>query len=186
MTSKKQGKQLLIDGLIPLRNKHGDVIAEVLVDSKDFEWINKYRWSKHSNGHAVRSTTIKSIDKMIYLRREVLGVSNDKSVWVQSLNGPYDCRKQSLRIRTKHRDKQHACRLKKYGLTELDYESLLKKQHGVCAICKRPEAQVKKLAVDHCHDENKIRGLLCMRCNVGLGNFEDNPNLLKAALMYLQ
>lgn len=51
----------------------------------------------------------------------------------------------------------------------------------VCAICGGKE----KLVVDHDHETDKVRGLLCFFCNLGLGNFRDNPQLLKKAIEYL-
>lgn len=51
----------------------------------------------------------------------------------------------------------------------------------VCEICRSPEG----LAVDHCHDSGQIRGVLCNRCNGGLGMFRDNPVLLIRAAQYL-
>lgn len=64
-------------------------------------------------------------------------------------------------------------RLKKFGMTEADYESLLEAQGGTCAICDGPpDTRWKKLAVDHDHDTNEVRGLLCMTCNTMLGRLE--------------
>lgn len=71
-----------------------------------------------------------------------------------------------------------------FGWTEDDYEAQFEKQHGRCAICgKRQEG--KRLAADHDHKTNKARGLLCAKCNVGLGMFEDNIELLTLAIDYL-
>ena len=52
----------------------------------------------------------------------------------------------------------------------------------VCVICGNDGP---KLAVDHCHSTNKIRGILCMNCNQGLGKFKDDPELLEFARIYL-
>jgi len=52
----------------------------------------------------------------------------------------------------------------KYGITEADYEKMLKDQGEVCAICKRHQ-RFQRLAVDHDHKTGKIRGLLCPECN---------------------
>lgn len=70
----------------------------------------------------------------------------------------------------------------KYNLSLDDYETLLKKQNEVCAICK--ESFV--LHVDHCHETGLVRGLLCRSCNLGLGFFKDKPELFDAAKEYIQ
>lgn len=53
------------------------------------------------------------------------------------------------------------------------YYDLLQKQNGLCAICFRPNVKGKKLAVDHCHKTNKIRGLLCNPCNLKMSAIDD-------------
>ncbi len=86
-----------------------------------------------------------------------------------------------------------AAYLKKiYGITIERYEAMLETQGGVCAICKKPETTANKatglprdLAVDHCHGKGHVRALLCSRCNAGLGNFNDDPTLMQAAIDYL-
>lgn len=53
-----------------------------------------------------------------------------------------------------------------YGITLEEYDRLLAKQNGVCAVCLRaPYGKYKWLYVDHDHSTGKIRGLLCLRCN---------------------
>jgi len=77
-----------------------------------------------------------------------------------------------------------------YGITWEDYCGMLDAQGGVCAICKDPDSgnirTSGKLFVDHCHSTNKVRGLLCSRCNHGLGHFRDDLQLLVNAMSYLQ
>ena len=73
-----------------------------------------------------------------------------------------------------------------YGITLADYERLLEAQNGVCAICKAPPESGRALAVDHVHDTKKVRGLLCVPCNVGLGAFKENPELFRLAVEYLE
>lgn len=60
--------------------------------------------------------------------------------------------------------------------------------HGnKCAICNLHQAELSlTLAVDHCHKTGKIRGLLCVNCNQGIGKFKDSVFLLEAAIKYLQ
>ncbi len=62
-------------------------------------------------------------------------------------------------------------RMKKYGLSEADYQNMVDSQENLCAICGRTEDN-KALAVDHDHDTGEIRGLLCGYCNVRLGWFD--------------
>jgi hypothetical protein len=77
---------------------------------------------------------------------------------------------------------------KKFNITEEEYEVLLEKQNGVCAICGNKEESSTKqyLAVDHCHQTGRIRGLLCNKCNVGVGALGDSIEGLEAALNYLK
>jgi hypothetical protein len=70
----------------------------------------------------------------------------------------------------------------KFGLSLEDYENLVEEQQGRCAICC---LETKPLAVDHCHNSKKIRGLLCGHCNTGLGKFRDDPARLERAIAYL-
>lgn len=58
--------------------------------------------------------------------------------------------------------------LKQYGLTLDSYTEMLQKQDSRCAICK----EQKTLVIDHCHKTGKVRGLLCIGCNTGLGRYE--------------
>ena len=89
------------------------------------------------------------------------------------------------RSRTGHDRKQSLKSL--YGLSLDEYQALLDAQGGVCAVCKNPPRGKRKfLAVDHDHDTGKIRGLLCITCNVGLGALRDSADLLRAALSYLE
>lgn len=77
--------------------------------------------------------------------------------------------------------------LAKYGLTSADYDALLAAQDGMCWICRAtdPSSGSGTWHVDHCHNTGKVRGLLCSRCNLGLGNFKDDPQRLIRACMYL-
>lgn len=82
---------------------------------------------------------------------------------------------------------------RKFGITLDDYNNMLTEQGGKCMICKNTETSVenktgnvKDLAVDHCHSTGKIRGLLCFRCNTTIGRFEDDIELLKSAIKYIE
>jgi hypothetical protein len=71
----------------------------------------------------------------------------------------------------------------KYGLTLEQYDEMLERQGGGCAICGKPPGDIA-LHVDHCHETGRVRGLLCFACNAGLGQFKHDPELLVAAATY--
>lgn len=73
---------------------------------------------------------------------------------------------------------------RRYGLSMDEYNAILAAQDGLCAICKGPPG-ARRLAVDHDHETGEVRGLLCPNCNRGIGNFRDDPSLLRAAIEYL-
>ncbi len=73
-----------------------------------------------------------------------------------------------------------------YGISLAQYKEILKKQLDVCAICFRPQQPATRpLDVDHNHQTGKVRGLLCVSCNMGLGAFCDSKELLARAGQYL-
>jgi len=74
---------------------------------------------------------------------------------------------------------------RKYGLSEDDYMKMLKRQGGVCAICRKRPRRGENLCVDHSHTSPVVRGLLCKKCNMGLGLFNDDASLLARAARYL-
>lgn len=77
-------------------------------------------------------------------------------------------------------------RKRRYGLTQQQYELLLEKQAGQCAICHSVDNGHKaSLEVDHDHITGKVRGLLCNKCNQGIGLLQDSEALLKNAIIYL-
>lgn len=74
-------------------------------------------------------------------------------------------------------------RLKVYSISLEDYNKMLEKQNGVCAICgKKPK---ERLAVDHNHITGKVRGLLCIKCNLGISKFDDNIPTMEKAIKYI-
>lgn len=74
----------------------------------------------------------------------------------------------------------------RYGITPAVYEQIKTKQENLCAVCHKPPPEGKHLFVDHCHSTGRIRGLLCGRCNLGIGHFDDSPKLFLAVIEYLQ
>ena len=80
-------------------------------------------------------------------------------------------------------------RLYKYGITQDEFDSIYARQGGKCAICLvdfDEKERTTRPHVDHCHLTGKVRGLLCLACNSGLGQFGDDLVMLTRALNYLQ
>lgn len=87
--------------------------------------------------------------------------------------------------RSKRLEISRKCHLKRvFGLSIEEYENILKNQNGGCAICGRKKEKIN-LAVDHSHKTGKIRGILCMKCNHGIGYFNDDVLLLEKAIKYI-
>lgn len=88
--------------------------------------------------------------------------------------------RQGINGRQAHQRQNRALR---YQLTEQQYAAMVRQHQGRCRLCRRRE---NKLRIDHCHKTGRVRGLLCHDCNVGLGWFRDNPEVLRRAARYIE
>lgn len=74
-----------------------------------------------------------------------------------------------------------------YNITLDDYNKMFEDQNGCCKICEKHQSELNKpLFVDHCHTTGKVRGLLCSKCNLGIGYADDSVNILKNMIKYLE
>lgn len=75
----------------------------------------------------------------------------------------------------------------RYGLSAQRYNQILRSQDFRCACCGSDKAggKTQMFLPDHCHESGKVRGLLCHRCNVGIGHLGDNISGLLKAIAYL-
>lgn len=88
----------------------------------------------------------------------------------------------------KTQERSRITNLARHNLTPSDYDALLSRQDGGCAICRSSSPRRRgrdRLVVDHDHQTGKVRGLLCHPCNLALGLFHDNPQRLVAAAAYV-
>lgn len=117
-----------------------------------------------------------------------LGYIKGNIVWKEIISTTQDRAKYAREWRKANPHKAKNTYLKtRYGIDLEQYNSMLKKQNCSCAICGKSETEEScDLAVDHCHSNGNIRGLLCKACNKGLGLFSDNPQLLYKAISYLK
>ena len=75
---------------------------------------------------------------------------------------------------------------RKYGITPEQADHMLVAQGGVCAICKTSEWTKSGPSVDHCHESNRVRAILCNRCNAAIGFAKEDPARLRAAAVYIE
>lgn len=73
-------------------------------------------------------------------------------------------------------------------MTEQHYDEMFEAQGGKCAICSSTtrDSGKRRFDIDHCHDSDVVRGLLCMQCNIGLGAFKDDPDRIDKAIAYVR
>ena len=76
--------------------------------------------------------------------------------------------------------------LRRYGITPEQYDDMLAAQGGVCAVCLTRPNEGRPLQVDHCHESERIRALLCHRCNSTLGHAQDDIARLEGLIRYLK
>lgn len=148
---------------------------------------------KRAAGHIRRSPVVVNGEKRCNRCLEWKPVDQDFSLRKTRRSGYLsECKKcVSARSRTYNTSEhgRNARYARKYGVTLEWYESTLKGQAGVCAICGSPPDSGStvhpKLAIDHDHATGSPRGLLCFICNSALGKFRDDPALLQRAIDYL-
>lgn len=82
--------------------------------------------------------------------------------------------------------RRHRKLAEKFGIGLGDFRAMKTAQGGLCAICRRPPNGHGDFHVDHCHKTGKVRGLLCLSCNAGIGSLGDDVGRLEAAVAYLK
>ena len=103
----------------------------------------------------------------------------DRAKYLESQRGYYHADKEAYRWRN----------IKNlYKLTKEDFFQMLEDQEHCCKLCDNEFESLSQrhLHIDHCHETDKVRGLLCMKCNVGLGMLGDNEAGLLKALAYVK
>ena len=97
-------------------------------------------------------------------------------------NNCVECNRESNK---KRRHSAKWSRVKKlYGLDQADILKMLSEQHGKCGICGI--GIEKKYHIDHCHNTKRVRGLLCSRCNQGIGLLRESKRIMLLAIEYLE
>lgn len=111
-----------------------------------------------------------------------------QSLW--RINHPQQARKTRIKWYKEHlgyiKGSRRNQTLRKYKMTEGEYNKILEFQGGGCAICGSTKGGGAHLAIDHNHMTGKVRGILCFKCNSALAMANDNPELLRSMANYLE
>lgn len=136
--------------------------------------------------------------------REIVAVDRSRPIgpgnwqWQETLRSQFDTSTREGRIAYGKAHRQAHPMTYRDGMLRRDfnidlptYQRMFLKQGGTCAICNRAETARRNgkevwLSVDHCHTTGAIRGLLCKKCNNGLGHFQDIPEIMEAAAAYVR
>jgi hypothetical protein len=87
-------------------------------------------------------------------------------------------------MREYHKANYHKLRLNRYGLSVKQHEDKIKQQQGLCEICGAPSAAGKPLLIDHHHETDMVRGLLCYKCNRDMAPIDEPEHLAKLLAYY--
>ena len=116
---------------------------------------------------------------------------SELNIKIRTGHGKFCCNECYKEYRKKNKKDEKECnrlyqKKTKYGLNAEEYYNMFKEQNNKCAICGIEFSDNNKAFVDHCHKTNRVRGLLCTRCNTLLGMAKDNIEILQKAITYLQ
>lgn len=174
--------------VLQLYNDSLNITEISILLSRHYQTISRYMKSvelKVKNGRKKLPEVTERICKICRLNKNINDFNNHKNY---PSGKSYICKNCSNKKRNDRRLRRV------YGISQQEYDLLFEKQKGKCAICENPETtvdprnhKIRKLSVDHSHNkESKIRELLCQKCNVTLGNVNDNITLLEKMISYLR
>jgi len=175
---------------------------------KDFnEFYKRTDQPNNYKSHCIACHKIDNINKKEYMKeyRKIyrrlnkekikqqmsLYSQNNKEVLRQKKKDYYNKNKEKFKEKMQQYDKKvkerrsDALQKQKYGISLEQKAQMIKEQGGTCRICKNPLEPGRKSPTDHDHKTGKVRGILCNKCNIGLGMFKDNIEYLQSAIEYL-
>jgi len=177
--------------------KHGELNNENGIICFDPHSIKGYRIRCKECVHKTRiKSYIKNKEKNIQYAADWKKANREKinvQVREDRKNNPEKYRKWENDYYNKKRDQiSLSTSLRARNLTKDFYDKMMEEQQYKCAICKQPETRmardgktITRLCIDHDHDTNDVRALLCHDCNTMLGKAKDSPELLIEAAHYL-
>jgi hypothetical protein len=171
-------------------NTSGTQPAEVKICAYCGQAMRWYRNGKHRNGGPQYKWKCNSCDNRRKKEHNPHWMS-ERKIRVKQRNPDYGKREQARRLERRKRNGLSVKKEREVGPRRKHYLVMQGVQNGVCAICGNNETRIQrgkvcKLANDHNHVTDQLRGLLCSKCNSGLGFFNDDPDRLRAAAGYLE
>jgi C4-type Zn-finger protein len=163
-----------------------EIIQDTLIDLTKIEMVDfdKYcpscgKWKKSSEFYKSSNSS----DGLSGHCKECM----KNRIAMDSMNGKH-YRKYGRAYYNENKSKELSRALvKNYGITREDKRAMLESQNYKCPICGQTlELDGRKTHLDHDHKTGKIRGVLCDKCNKGLGNFNDDIERMKSAIAYLE
>lgn len=132
---------------------------------------------KHTDSQSHRVNRDRRIGAMREYRAKTIITRRQQELdYGKSEAGKQRNRRATARYHITHKTECEDRRIRKtYGITLAEYDEMLAEQHGVCKICGGVDPNGRRLAVDHDHVTGAVRGLLCVRCNLALGQYEKHP-----------
>jgi 1-aminocyclopropane-1-carboxylate deaminase/D-cysteine desulfhydrase-like pyridoxal-dependent ACC family enzyme len=130
--------------------------------------------------------------KEYYIKNKEVLAAKNKEYREKNKEKVYAKNKEAYRKQNREKERQQQAdykRQKKYGISPEEYNYMIKKQNNKCKICLVDflyDKHSTKPFIDHCHTTNKVRGLLCLHCNTGLGYFKDQISTLTKTINYLE
>ena len=173
-------------------NKHSGCKFGVRPQCKKCHSIQSIKWQQKNKEH--RQSYLKSWykdnqDKVKEQRENYKDIKNEKRRLKYKYDEDYreERLKQAREWQMNNPNKRKNQRLRQYGISFEEFNFLLEKANNKCEICGYSDMSDKKIfpVIDHCHNSNKVRGVLCSKCNLALGHFNDNIDSLKNAINYL-
>lgn len=153
---------------------------------KDISLFHKDRSTK--DGFGWRCTPCKKIESRDFYEKNKIKIKETQRRYQENNSEKYaEMQKKSQNKYYKNSINKIKDRYLKsnYGITKEEYEAMLSKQGGVCAVCGNTNRDGRMLSVDHDHTSGKIRELLCQYCNASLGMARDDIGILEKLRLYL-
>lgn len=155
--------------------------------------MNSNKWQKQNYEHRkeyLKQWHKENIEKVKKQREDYKDIKNKKRREKYKNDEEYKKKRliESKKWQENNPDKRKNQRLKQYGISFDEFNLLLIKANNKCQICGYDNIDDKKIfpVIDHCHNNGNVRGILCSKCNLALGHFNDSIENLENAIKYLK